>query len=60
MIQTLKTSGNDVGVVVSEPSNDLATKTKENQSLKIRKLSTLEYWRLMGFSDDQFSKAKNH
>ena len=25
MIQTLKTSGNDVGVVVSEPSNDLAT-----------------------------------
>lgn len=58
MIQTLKTSGNDVGVVVSEPSNDLATKTKENQSLKIRKLSTLEYWRLMGFSDDQFSKAK--
>ena len=91
MIQTLKTSGSDVGVVISEPqiireesleiewwhrnakevlsvegicrtlstqSNNLATKIKESQSLKIRKLTPLECWRLMGFSDDQFFKAK--
>ncbi len=42
MIQTLKTSGNDVGVVT--------------KSLRIRKLTPLECFRLMGFSDEDFNK----
>lgn len=47
MIQTLKTSGNDVGVVVCEQS----------VGLRIRKLTPKECWRLMGFSDEDFDKA---
>lgn len=43
---TLETSSN-LGVVVG----------KEN--LRIRKLTPLECWRLQGFSDEQFYKAKN-
>lgn len=42
MVQTLKTSGNDVGVVT--------------KSLRIRKLTPLERFRLMGFSDEDFNK----
>ncbi len=44
MIQTLKTSGDDVGVVTSDS--------------RIRKLTPLEYWRLMGFDDEDFYKAE--
>ena len=47
MIQTLKTSCSDVGVVVNE-----------NRNLRIRKLTPLECWRLMGFTDEDFYKAK--
>lgn len=46
-IQTLKTSGNDVGVVL-----------KENGRMNIRKLTPLECWRLMGIEDHYFHKAK--
>lgn len=42
MVQTLKTSGNHVGVVT--------------KSLRIRKLTPLECFRLMGFSDEDFNK----
>ncbi len=45
MIQTLKTSCNDVGVVV------------KNNGLRIRKLTPLECWRLMGIDDTDFEKA---
>ena len=48
MIQTLKTSGNDVGVVV-----------KKEKQLRIRLLTPLEFWRLMGISDENFYKAKS-
>lgn len=79
MIQTLKTSGNDVGVVVSEPkiiddaqgfdgvreyeSYSLtlrATRSglKVEHNLRIRKLTPLECWRLMGFDDEDFYKAE--
>ena len=44
MIQTIKTSGNDIGVVTN--------------NLRIRKLTPLECWRLMGISDDDFNKAQ--
>lgn len=44
MIQTLKTSGNDVGVVVAR------------EHLKVRKLTPRECWRLMGVKDDDFDK----
>ncbi len=45
MIQTLKTSGDDVGVVVD--------------NLRIRKLTPLECWRLMGIDDEDFYKAQS-
>lgn len=45
-IQTIKSSVNDLGVVV-----DTA------ESLRIRKLTPKECWRLMGFSDEDFEKA---
>ena len=32
---------------------------KENAPLRIRKLTPLECWRLMGFTDEDFYKAKN-
>ena len=79
MIQTLKTSGNDVGVVVSEPKIIDDTQgfdgvreyesysptlraarngLKVEHNLRIRKLTPLEYWRLMGFDDEDFYKAE--
>ena len=45
-IQTIKTSVNDIGVVVDNP-------------LRIRKLTPLEAWRLMGIKDEDFHKAKS-
>jgi DNA (cytosine-5)-methyltransferase 1 len=41
-IQCIKTSGNDIGVVVNA---------------RIRRLTPKECWRLMGFTDDDFDKA---
>ena len=43
MIQTLKTSCNDIGVVTN---------------LRVRKLTPLEFFRLMGFDDEDFYKAQ--
>lgn len=48
-IQTIKTTP-DIGVVVEK-------KIKE-PSLRIRKLTPLECWRLMGFDDEDFYKAQ--
>ncbi len=47
MIQTLKTSGTDVGVVL-----------QENGRMNIRKLTPLECWRLMGIDEKYFEKAR--
>lgn len=38
-------------------SNNLATKIKEPCSLRIRKFTPKECWRLMGFDDEDFEKA---
>ena len=43
---------------LSTQSNNLATKIKEKPSLRIRKLTPKECWRLMGFTDEDFEKAK--
>ena len=45
MIQTVKTSGDDIRVVTSD--------------LRIRKLTPLEVWRLMGISDQDYYKAQS-
>lgn len=87
MIQTLKTSGNDVGVVVSDKpicvgqvstgnsqggkvySHDGVSQTlcagtngyamgNIEHNLRIRKLTPLECFRLMGFSDEDFYSIK--
>ena len=42
---------------LSTQSNNLATKVKEPCSLRIRKLTPKECWRLMGFDDADFEKA---
>lgn len=42
---------------LSTQSNNLATKIKEPQSLRIRKLTPKECWRLMGFADEDVEKA---
>lgn len=59
MIQTLKTSGNDVGVVVDKPlcagTHGYAMGNIEH-NLRIRKLTPLECFRLMGFDDEDFNK----
>jgi DNA (cytosine-5)-methyltransferase 1 len=39
-------------------SNNLVTKIKEPYSLRIRKLTPKECWRLMGFDDADFEKAE--
>ena len=85
MIQTLKTSGSDVGVVVpfgsyyTWPDNQGNINTQCNRAadedgyaltvacaetgkvyekgLRIRKLTPLEVWRLMGIDDEDFEKA---
>jgi DNA (cytosine-5)-methyltransferase 1 len=75
MIQTLKTSGSDVGVVVKQKSRGynkgeehelcptITTSSWEENNhlvnnLRIRKLTPLECWRLMGISDGDFLKAQ--
>lgn len=86
-IQTIKTSVNDIGVVVEnqlfdymssekfkselgneivptiKTKNHLAVAVKETgnyleSGLRIRKLTPLESWRLMGIDDEDFYKAK--
>lgn len=75
MIQTLKTSGNDVGVVVERLDSDcrawkqdkvISTITTDGKGkvlqndLRIRKLTPKEYFRLMGVKDEDFENiAKN-
>ena len=43
---------------ISTQSNNLATKIKEPHSLRIRKLTPKECFRLMGFDDESFHKAE--
>ena len=45
---------------LSTQSNNLATKVKEPCTLRIRKLTPKECWRLMGFDDADFEKAAQH
>ena len=74
MIQTIKTSGNDVGVVIDDTQgfdgvryyNNVSPSLRANrsglktvtESLRIRKLTPRECYRLMGFSDDEFDRAE--
>ena len=78
MIQTLKTSGNDVGVVVDtynkkalDNQDIIGTITSNTgtyghcgnfsiyNNLRIRKLTPLECWHLMGIDDEDFYKAQS-
>ena len=43
---------------ISTQSNNLCTKIKDPINFRIRKLTPLECWRLMGFTDEDFNKAK--
>ena len=73
MTPTIKTSGNDIGVVIldhtTHDENNDDCKVVEvdgkayyralNKWYRIRKLTPLECWRLMGISDEDYWKAKN-
>ena len=48
MIQTLKTASHDVAVV---------SKMNDGRAFYVRTLTALEYWRLMGFNDEDYEKA---
>lgn len=43
---------------LSTQSNNLATKIKEKETMRIRKLTPKECWRLQGFDDEDFYKAE--
>ena len=58
MIQTIKTSVNDVAVVVEDKPYSDYSLGKIKTNLRIRKLTPLECWRLMGISDTDFDKAQ--
>ena len=47
MIPTLKTSCNDVAVVVKDP----------NELISLRRLTPRECWRLMGWKDEDIDKV---
>ena len=49
---------NGISRTISTQSNNLVTKIKEPITLRIRKLTPKECWRLMGFDDDDFEKAE--
>lgn len=64
MIQTIKCSGNDLGVIVKDKISEEISLSKNNKKLvnilvglRIRKLTPKECFRLMGFDDDSFEKA---
>lgn len=61
----LKANNHDASVILQEPviSNTLTTVQKDNLVLepnryRIRKLTPLECWRLMNFTDEDFHKAE--
>lgn len=71
MIQTIKTSDDDIGVVLKVDDTDVYSDEFEiieienkayirikGELFRIRKLTPLECWRLMGISDEDFYKAK--
>lgn len=52
----LNTDG--ISTTINAQSNNSLQKIKEQPSLRIRKLTPLECWRLMGFDDEDFYKAQ--
>lgn len=48
---------NSISKTILAQSNNLVTKIKELVTLRIRKLTPKECWRLMGFNDEDFEKA---
>lgn len=52
-----------LGINTKSTSNTITTVQKDNHAIeenyRVRKLTPLECWRLMGFSDEDFYKAKN-
>lgn len=54
--EVLNTNG--ITTCLHTQSNNLLQKIKEDDSLKIRKLTPRECWRLMGFDDEDFNKAQ--
>lgn len=50
-------SDKGISTTIPAQSNNLVRKIKESKSLRIRKLTPKECWRLMGFDDEDFEKA---
>lgn len=64
MCQTIMSSGNERGVVVLDEDHDEQEEYDDEEDdkllmkLGIRKLTPRECWKLMGFDDEDFNKAK--
>lgn len=56
--EVLNTNG--ICRTLSTQSNNLATKIKEQKSLRVRKLTPRECFRLMGFDDSDFDKVEGN
>lgn len=52
-------SSEGISTTINAQSNNALTKVKEPSTLRIRKLTPLECWRLMGFDDEDFYKAQS-
>ena len=46
-------------ILVENEKQSIKQETKKTTDYRVRKLTSLECWRLMGFSDDDFNKAKS-
>ena len=60
--QRKRNNGQQIEISNREYANSLTTVNKDSmikQELRIRRLTPREYWRLMGFDDEDFDKAKS-
>ena len=57
---TQRAERNGINVIIGEEGDDknMIDNKKDDNVYRIRKLTPLECWRLMGFSDDDFDKAQ--
>lgn len=56
--QKLEISNREVGNAITSVQKDSMIKQGEQSNIRIRKLTPKECWRLMGFDDEDFEKAK--
>ncbi len=56
--QALEIQTKPISNTITSVTKDNLVIEKDNATLRVRRLTPLEYWRLMGFSDEDFHKAE--